>query len=278
MSIFFSKTAIGFSHLKSGKRCQDYSASYCDGERTIVTACDGHGGNVYVRSHLGSKFASDAVIDVLRGLERTAFYKNKKETVAEKLRLNVLCRWNSLVEEHMAGNPLRRAELAGLTEAELLSLRRSPVKAYGTTLNAAMIMGSRIITVSLGDGGCFLLKGGVCFSPFPEEEDEPVANITYSLCQDDAFSHLTVAIHELSGYDGAVVCTDGMINPFQNLNNFGESLVKPAVSELITGKAGILERFVTDVGLKLGTGDDVSLGIVMKGKFSARAYSNVGKN
>ena len=79
MSIFFTKTETGYSHTSNGKRCQDFSASYNDEERTIVTACDGHGGNVYIRSHLGAKFASTAVIDVLREIERTAFYKGKKE-------------------------------------------------------------------------------------------------------------------------------------------------------------------------------------------------------
>ena len=273
MSIFFTKTSIGYSHVTANKRCQDFSASYNDEERTIVTACDGHGGNVYIRSHLGAKFASDAVIDVLRDLERTAFYKNKKEAVAENIRLNILCRWNEIVDRHMAKNPIRMSELAALTEAEILSLKKTPVKAYGTTLNAAMIMGSKIITVSLGDGGCFLVKGGQCISPFPEDEDEPVANITYSLCQDDAFSHLLVTIHETANYDGAVVCTDGMINPFQNLANFGKVLVMPAVLNLYLGKHEKLAEFVTDVGLKLGTGDDVSLGIVVKNKLSMRAYS-----
>ena len=272
MSVFFTKTAIGYSHIAAGSCCQDHSASYSDGERTVVTACDGHGGKVYIRSHLGAKFASDAAIDVLRGLERTAFYKNKKETVAEGLRLNILCRWNSLVEAHMAKKPIRTVEVADLSPSELQSLRKNPFKAYGTTLNAAMIMGNKLITVALGDGGCFLVKGGACISPFPEDDDEPVANITYSLCQDEAFSHLQVAIHELSGYDGAVVCTDGMLNPYQNLENFSASLIKPAMINLQNGKQQSLDAFVTDMGLKLGSGDDVSLGIVMRDRISSRIY------
>ena len=54
MTTFFTKTAIGFSHVVENKVCQDFSASYHDEERTIITACDGHGGDIYVRSHLGS--------------------------------------------------------------------------------------------------------------------------------------------------------------------------------------------------------------------------------
>ena len=274
MSIFFTKTGIGYSHVAAGKRCQDFSASYSDEERTIVTACDGHGGNVYIRSHLGSKFASTAVIDVLREIERTAFYKAKKEAVIENIRLNVLCRWNSLVEGHLSKNPIRMSEVSELTEAEILSLRKNPIKAYGTTLNAAMILGTKLICVSIGDGGCFLVKSGIVTPAFTEDEDEPVANITYSLCQDDAFSHLQVSVHELSAYDGAVVCTDGMINPYQNLSNFSTGLIAPAIATLSVGKNKSLEAFVSEVGTKLGTGDDVSLGIVVKDKLSSRIYKH----
>lgn len=274
MSIFFTKTSIGYSHVTANKRCQDFSASYSDEERTIVTACDGHGGNVYIRSHLGAKFASNAVIDVLREIERTAFYKAKKEAVIENIRLNVLCRWNALVEGHLAKNPIRISEVSELTEAEILSLRKNPIKAYGTTLNAAMILGTKLICVSIGDGGCFLVKSGVVIPAFTEDEDEPVANITYSLCQDDAFSHLSVAVHELTAYDGAVVCTDGMINPYQNLSNFSSGLIAPAIATLNAGKSKSLEAFVSEVGARLGTGDDVSLGIVVKDKLSSRIYKH----
>ena len=274
MSIFFTKTETGYSHTSNGKRCQDFSASYNDEERTIVTACDGHGGNVYIRSHLGAKFASTAVIDVLREIERTAFYKGKKEAVIENIRLNVLCRWNSLVEGHLTKNPIRTSEVTELTEAEILSLRKNPIKAYGTTLNAAMILGTKLICVSIGDGGCFLVKSGVVAPAFAEDEDEPVANITYSLCQDDAFSHLLVSVHELSAYDGAVVCTDGMINPYQNLSNFSTGLIAPAIATLNTGNTKSLEAFVAQVGTRLGTGDDVSLGIALKDKLSSRVYKH----
>ena len=275
MSIFFTKTGIGFSHLNAGKRCQDFSASYSDEERVIVTACDGHGSNVYFRSHLGAKFASSAVIDVLREIDKTAFYKRKKEAFIENIRLNVLCRWNALAEGHLAKNPIRYTDITDFSEAEALALRKNPIKAYGTTLNAAMILGTKIVCVSIGDGGCFLVKGGVVTPAFAEEEDEPVANITYSLCQDDAFSHIKVSVHELSLYDGAVVCTDGMINPYQNLTNFSTGLVIPAIASLYAGKAKGVEGFVCEVGLKLGTGDDVSLGIVTKDRLSSRTYKYI---
>ena len=277
MSMYFVKTSIGYSHIASGKRCQDFSASYHDGERTIIAACDGHGGNVYVRSHLGSKFACDAAINVLKGIEKTAFYKNKPQVIADSIKLNILCEWNSLVDSHMQKKPIGYKDIADLNDSEVLSLKKSFVKAYGTTLNAVMLMGNRLICVSLGDGGCFLIKNGIAISPFTEDEDEPVANVTYSMCQDDAYKHLNVTVHDLTGYDGAIICTDGMINPYQSMTNFSEKLVAPAVISLLEGKGRELEDFVTSVGTRLGIGDDVSLGLIVKDKTSLRRYSKVQK-
>ena len=98
MIAYFTKTSIGYSHIKENKCCQDYSACYHDEERTIITACDGHGGDIYVRSHLGSKFASNAVVSVLKELERSDFYKYSRTDICNKLRLKILCEWNAMVE------------------------------------------------------------------------------------------------------------------------------------------------------------------------------------
>ena len=69
----FNITSIGYSHVKADKVCQDHSLSYFDGERTIITACDGHGGDVYIRSHKGSKFASLATLRAMLDAESLSF-------------------------------------------------------------------------------------------------------------------------------------------------------------------------------------------------------------
>ena len=54
----FNLTAQGASHIKKNKECQDASLSYQDENCAIAVVCDGHGGDDYVRSAIGSKFAS----------------------------------------------------------------------------------------------------------------------------------------------------------------------------------------------------------------------------
>ena len=62
----FAKTSIGYRHLLNKKPCQDFSALYQESNKTIITCCDGHGSKIHFRSDIGSKLASNVVIDILK--------------------------------------------------------------------------------------------------------------------------------------------------------------------------------------------------------------------
>ena len=261
---YFTKTSIGYSHIKSGKPCQDFSACYHDGERTIVTACDGHGGSLYVRSQLGSKFASLAVMRVFSGLSPHIWRRYSKEDVAEKLKLNILCEWNAMVERSISEEPIRRKETRHLSEQDEFQLNVNGAKAYGTTLNGAMVLGDRLVCASLGDGGVFLIKKDGIYPAFNDgDEEETVANITYSMCQEDAYKHLKTGIFDVSDIDGVLLCTDGVINPYRNIENFNLSFVQPVVKLAKDEKLSKIDEFVARLGTEIGIGDDVSLGLIL---------------
>lgn len=271
MIAYFTKTSIGYSHIKENKCCQDYSACYHDEERTIITACDGHGGDIYVRSHLGSKFASNAVIKVLRELERSDFYKYSRKDICNNLRLKILCEWNAMVERDLSNKYITKREVARLNEDRQFKLKQNPVKAYGTTLNSAMIFGNKLICVSIGDGGVFLVRKGQTYETFVDDE-ETVANITHSMCQEDAYKYLKVEIYDFSDLDGVIVCTDGLINPYQSMVNFRDMFVKPICLKIQDGKQMEIDEFITQIGQQIGIGDDVTFGIAMKTGISLRSY------
>ena len=260
---YLTKTSIGYSHIKEHKYCQDFSAAYHDEERTIITACDGHGGDMYVRSHLGSKFASNAVINVLKELDKSDFYKFSKEDICNNIKLRILCEWNSMVEEDLNKKSLSRKEVIHLSDERLFKLLKNKEKAYGTTLNAAMVFGNKLICISIGDGGIFLLKRGQII-PAVEDDEEAVANFTYSMSQDDAYSHLKVKIYDFSSLNGVIVCTDGLINPYQSIGNFQESFVKPICKKIKEGKLIEVDDYIKIMGEEIGIGDDVSFGIILK--------------
>ena len=271
MISFFTKSAVGYSHLSSFKPCQDYSASYHDEERTIITACDGHGGDLYVRSHLGSKFASDAALNVLKSLTRADFFRLRRDEISNSVRLKVLCEWNTLVSAHLSKKRLTHREIAHLSAEKQRGLRKSPEQAYGTTLNAAMIYANKLVCVSIGDGGIFAVKGGAIKQIF-EDDDEAVANLTYSMCREDAYDHISVGIFDFQSVDGVILCTDGVINPYRSLENFNKSLVNPIVTKLAEEKRSEIDAFITKLGSELGIGDDVTLSVAIKSSISLRGY------
>ena len=272
MERHFNITSIGYSHVKSGKVCQDFSSSYSDGERTLVTACDGHGGEVYIRSHRGSKFAAMAILKTMLDTRSLSFRKYTAEEIEHNLKLNILCEWNRLVREDLAEHPIRKSEIRSLSEKHAQSLKDTPVKAYGSTLTGAMLCGNRLVCVQLGDGGCYLMKNGDIEPAFPEDEDEPVANVTYSLCGEKAFEHMSARIFDMRSLDGVLICTDGVLGPYQSTENFKRSFVRPVVRRVLDGKANEVKQFVCDLGLRSGIGDDVSLAMILKDSTKSRYY------
>ena len=271
MITYFTKTNIGYSHIKERKPCQDYSAAYHDEERTIITACDGHGGKPYVRSNVGSRYASSAIMSVFQEVDKSLFYRYTHQGICDKLRLQILCEWNALVERHLGEKSFCKRELADLDDEQVFKLKQNPAKAYGTTLQGAMIFGNKLLCVSLGDGGIFLVRKGELYSAF-EEDEETVANFTYSMCQEDAYKYLKVEIFDFSDLDGVLVCTDGVVNPYQSLGNFRDKFVKPICMKLQEGKQAEMDEFITAMGEKIGIGDDVSLAVAMKTGISLRGY------
>ena len=259
----FNTTYMGYSHKKSGGRCQDFSSSYKDPDKIVVTACDGHGGKLYVRSHLGSRFASLALNKVLLSVAPREVAGFSHEDLCNRLRLAVLCEWNSLVEKDLKKRRIRPHETKKLSEAEIEALRENPQKAYGTTLSGAAVIGNKLVCVSIGDGGAFLLRKGEA-EPLFDDSDEPVANVTHSLCSEDAFEHIRVTVREWNASDSVLLCTDGLLAPYQSLANFKLSFVAPTVALLKNGETDKIDTFIKELAEEKGNGDDVSLAMIFK--------------
>lgn len=272
MYYLFNQSSVGYSHIKNKKPCQDYSASYRDKERMIITCCDGHGGAQYIRSQIGSKLASNAVMNVFKEFDKkTLFSKNMKE-VEEKIKLLILCEYNKLVEEDYGKNHIKKKELIGLKEEQIDTLRFNPSKAYGTTLAGAMLYKNYYFVISIGDTEALGIKNGHIVKLFDNSND-PAGNLTYSMCQEDAFNYLRVAILKEKELDGVILCSDGLSSPYQNYTNFEKSFVRSTVYRLLSNKSMTwIEEFVNQIATKLGVGDDVSLSFIISDKTNERKY------
>ena len=268
----FNKTCIGYSHLKNKKPCQDYSASYKDNERTIITCCDGHGGDQYIRSKYGSKAASDAVMNVFKTIN-TAFIRGlEEEKLVEKIKLLILCEYNKLIEREVSNRPIRKRELVGLQEEQVDALKFNPAKAYGTTLTGAMLYKNRFIIVAIGDTEALSIRKGSLIKIF-DNSDDPAGNVTYSMCQEDAYQYLRVAVLNAKDVDGIFLCTDGLSSPYQSYENLNNSFIKPTTYRLLNTKScDFVDKSVEKLALELGVGDDVSLAFIINEKTNKRYY------
>lgn len=272
MYYIFNKTCIGYSHLKNKKPCQDYSASYKDNERYIITCCDGHGGAQYIRSQFGSKAASEAVMNVFKTIDKSFLRGVDNDKLADKIKLLILCEYNKLIEREITNRPIRKKELEGLKEEQVDALVFNPAKAFGTTLSGAMIYKNNVIVVSIGDTEALGIRHGELVRLFDNSAD-PAGNITYSMCQEDAYQYLRVAVIPSNKLDGVLLCTDGLSSPFLTYDNFTKSFVKPTVKKVILTKSTVdIEKQIEDIALSLGVGDDVSLSFILNKKTKYRYY------
>ena len=271
MYYVFNKSCIGYSHVERKKPCQDFSSSYKDNERIIITCCDGHGGNRYIRSSIGSKLASDAIVNVFKSINKKHLLKDKSVLINE-IKLLVLIEYNKLVEQDLKNKPIRQSELEGLNEVDIDALRFNPVTAYGTTLVGAMLYKKKYIIVSIGDTEALGIRKGELVKIFDTSND-PAGNVTYSMCQEDAFQYLRVEILNMKELDGILLCTDGVSSPYQSYDNFNNSFVKPFVLKILTSKSiASVDRYIDQLGLYFGIGDDVSLSFIISDKASMKYY------
>ena len=92
----FNLTAQGASHIKKNKECQNTSLSYQDENCAIAVVCDGHGGDDYVRSAIGSKFASAIakknIQKFLLGMDKEKFFLNPDKQL-KILEASIISHW-----------------------------------------------------------------------------------------------------------------------------------------------------------------------------------------
>lgn len=273
MDYVFSKCCRGYLHKNERRPCQDFALSYVDKDRTILAVADGHGGKQYIRSQKGSKFACEAVLTVFKGLKGSFFKGEEPEGSSSSVKLSVLCEYNRLVEADYSKHPFRKEETKGLTEDQIEMLRQNPVKAYGTTLTGFLRLGDQALLLGIGDSEVFLLCKGRIIRPL-DAEDDPAGNITYSMCQEDAFSYMRVAAIKTKDLDGVLLCTDGLTSPYQSYFNFEEGFVKPNVYRLLsTESLSSLSDHVGIIASKIGVGDDTSLALYVQGRTKKKLYS-----
>ena len=266
----FHSTALGASHIKRNKECQDYSLSYADESCAIAIVCDGHGGDDYVRSAKGAELACRiALKSILRFLK--PFVENpvrlhiKHEKHILNLKKYIILVWNRAVRFHHKANPFSEAEMSVLSKAARKRYSDGQIEsAYGTTLIAVVCARHFWFGLHIGDGKCVAVnEKGEFRQPIPWDE-RCFLNATTSLCDEDAlqsFRHF----YSLSIPRAVFVGTDGVDDSFQNdaqLHKFYATVLSSFAASEWDAALGELDEYLPRLSQK-GSGDDISIAAIL---------------
>ena len=281
----------GESHKADDKPCQDasFSTVYDDG-LAIAIVCDGHGGERYFRSDVGSRMATEVIRDSIKtfvenadksmfiGQPFTAEEAITSEEVIKKqkpvdkafrqLFSSIIYQWNQKIAEHAANTAVSEWEQEHVPQKYLEELHTSETfeKLYGCTLMVYVQTPDYWFAFHLGDGKCvsFHQEGDLWQMPIPWDE-RCFLNKTTSLCDSNAINEFRYCYEGDGKFPMAVFLgSDGMDDSFgedPNLVNFYIQVVKMLVTE---GKEATIKSIESDLPQlsKIGSKDDMSVAFI----------------
>ena len=287
----YSFSCQGESHKADNKPCQDasFSSVYDDG-LAIAIVCDGHGGERYFRSDVGSRMATEVICESVKtfveNVDKTMFIGQpfiaqeaitseeiiKKQTPIDKafrqLFSSIIYQWNQKIAEHAANTEISEWEQEHVPQKYLDELKTSETfeKLYGCTLLVYVQTPDYWLAFQLGDGKCvsFHQEGDLWQMPIPWDE-RCFLNKTTSLCDSNAINEFRYCYEGDGKYPMAVFLgSDGMDDSFgedPNLVNFYIQVVKMLVTE---GREATVKSIESDLPQlsKIGSKDDMSVAFI----------------
>lgn len=283
----FSATETGYNHTRINKVCEDASDFYDDEKIHICVVADGHGSDNYPRTEFGSKFAVDAaiknVIEFVNTAEKSQVINDAENNFERmnQLAKSILRSWYESVEEDYNKKPFTEKELEKVSDkyknrylSENIEERKVE-KAYGCTLIIYVITDDYSFGMQIGDGKCVLIdENGQFLEPIPWDDDCQL-NVTTSICDDDAIDEFRFFISDKMP-TAVFIGSDGIDDSYANeeeLYALYRSILKIFIEHGDeVGKSEIREYL--PVLTKRGSGDDVSMGLIINQK-RAKSISSV---
>lgn len=293
--LIFHSSCMGYNHIVKGNVCQDSSISYEDDVCKIIIVADGHGASACCRSDYGAKMASEVAMEQLQIFARemqTIWEENHKEYevfLQEKhqkkkiktLTDSIIAKWHQKIMENLKHFPLsvKEYEQVGEYAVEYQAGRKLP-HIFGSTLIAALWIDSVLVLLQQGDGRCNIFYGNL-------EIDQPIpwdehchANVTTSLCDDDASLTIRSCVIDLQEIP-VIACflgSDGVEDSYRTMEGnyifYKEFMIE--IMERNYEKKKVeeyLEEYLPRFS-QIGSGDDISVAaIVDKDAFTKEAKS-----
>ena len=265
----FSLFAQGASHIKKHKECQDHALSDYTEEYAISVVCDGHGGDDYVRSAIGSKVGCEAALSNIRKFLKTISkeqFQSDPENNLRTLKASIINAWNEHIKLYHHGHPFTDEELSVVSEkARKRYVEGSRIEsAYGTTMIAVAVCKDYWFGLHIGDGKCVAINPeGEFKQPIPWDE-KCFLNATTSICDSDAierFRHFYSEKLPAAVFVGSDGIDDCFSNNEQLHNLYKTVLYSFATTEFSEALEG-LKDYLPRLSAK-GSGDDVSIAAIL---------------
>ena len=282
-------TCEGESHKAINKVGQDYSSSCVTNDLAVAVVCDGHGGDRYFRSDIGSQCAVEATLEavscfvekvgesLLKGKEFRAVGPtssiNDAEDLSEvdiafrQLFSSIIYKWNEKIKEHAHTVPLTDWEKANVPQQYLDEFLKSETfeKHYGCTLMTYVQTSKYWFAFHIGDGKClFFQKDPIWKEPIPWDE-KCFLNETTSLCDNSPIDEFRYCYEGDGHFPIAVMLgSDGIDDSFgetENLANFYIQILKSLAKEGVEATKASLIETLPELS-KIGSKDDMSVACV----------------
>lgn len=284
----FNSTCKGESHIKSNKVCQD--SSYCEVSPglSIALVSDGHGGERYFRSDIGSQlacyvtanlireFVNQIPSDLFKGIGFTQFgimsdvseiRSNHQIAALRRLSEAIIANWRTEITKHAQSNPATPEELERVPEQyhDALSDDNKIAKVYGCTLMGYVQTPTFWFAFQIGDGKCFSFHKETGPKQPILWDDACFLNKTTSLCDSNAIGEFRFTYQGDGSFPYAVVLgSDGLDDSFgedKNLVNFYIQLLKMAFTEPFDKTKETVDADLPVLS-KRGSQDDMSVSLV----------------
>lgn len=260
-------SAIGSSHQKNGKPCQDRSKRFSGWSHTAIVVCDGHGGSKHFRSGRGAEFGVKASEEVVEVFSKT-FAKSKSfenyHACITSLAKSVLLKWREYVENDMKNDPLQENEMDDLSNKDIIELKENGVIAYGSTLLVSFICKNMLFIIQLGDGNCVVFKKDGTIELPIQEDNRLQFGKTTSLCEVNAMNNFRYAVIPIEQVKACFLSSDGVRNSFdtqENFHKFLKNIYELCRDNSLSESKQEIMNFLPKLS-KNGSGDDVSLALM----------------
>lgn len=204
----------GRSHVEKGTLCQDYCLVKNIGEDIhVIAVADGHGGEAYIKSDVGSGIACEVLYDLVKRISSTPsamglgdIWLNALKT--KEFKTAYIQEWKKSVLEEYNSDPYNEKES-----------QSNIIKKYGTTILFAVVTKKRIVIGQLGDGAILLFNESNQCQLFKRHMIK-TSSRTSSLASSRAEYAFIIDALDRDTYSHLLISTDGIYDKLDTENSF----------------------------------------------------------